>query len=82
MTALYAIQVLGKTFTHEAIQSLLIPLIVDLVADPVANVRFTVARTLECLIVLMQGGADSVESALHTLSTDSDRDVRYYALKV
>ena len=84
MTALYTIQVLGKSFTTDATETLLVPLVLDMVADPVANVRFTVARTLDSLAQSVRSvdTTDRVDSTLHSLSTDSDRDVRYFALKV
>jgi serine/threonine-protein phosphatase 2A regulatory subunit A len=47
MTALYAVQVLSEALTEDVVTSEVLPLVLKMGRDPVANIRFTVARTLE-----------------------------------
>jgi len=66
--------------------------VLELGIDPVANVRFTVARTLEVIVKESGGGIDigskgsgmgrEIFSVLNKLLTDSDKDVRFFAEKV
>lgn len=49
MTALYAIQVLAHSLTEDQLVGQALPMALHLAKDPVANVRFTLARTLETL---------------------------------
>eukprot|EP00981_Chlorochromonas_danica_P006292 scaffold1355_cov154-Ochromonas_danica.AAC.10 len=57
----------------------LIALVLELAADPVANVRLTTAKILGQL--LTRGDRGDIKSMLLKLSKDSDRDVRFYASK-
>lgn len=49
MTALHAVQVMAETVSHELLPSMLLPLVLRMVDDPVPNVRFNVAKTLQAL---------------------------------
>ncbi len=84
MTSLYGIQVLSRKLSRETIESQILPLVISMAGDNVPNVRFTVARTIEeiCSSLRSPNLIDEVDATLHNLSTDSDRDVRFYALKV
>lgn len=91
MTALYAIQVLiqSPALSHQAVHNLLLPLVLSLVSDPVANIRFTVAKTLQVLGKVMKVAAaalggeglgfEEVSTAVEKLRRDLDRDVRFFA---
>lgn len=85
MTTLYGTEVLSKSLSPEILESELVPMVMNMTGDAVANVRFTVAKTLEALCtkgLRNQVLIGDIDSALHTLSTDSDRDVRFFAIKV
>lgn len=58
--------------------SALVALVVDLAADPVANVRLTAAKIFGDLANKERG---DVRAVLAKLTKDTDRDVRYYANK-
>ena len=91
MTALYGVQVLARSLSRDTLETTLLPSVLELAIDPVPNVRFTVARTLE-VVVRESGGLDSgakgsglgreIVSALNKLLSDSDKDVRFFAEKV
>lgn len=85
MTSLYGAEVLANTLSPEIIESELVPMVMDMTGDAVPNVRFTVAKTLEALCVRgvkTPALLEEIDTALHSLSTDSDRDVRFFAMKV
>eukprot|EP01038_Epipyxis_sp_PR26KG_P008912 gene8912-12020_t len=81
MTCLFAIQVMLKCIPTKQIEQIVLPITLALTNDPVANVRFTVAKTLQLALSLSiseQQRADVI-NALSALSSDGDRDVRFYA---
>lgn len=61
----------------------ILPLVLEMVTDPVANIRFNVAK--ELLTIAPVCGVAVYESqvlpVLNMLLNDDDRDVRYYAEK-
>lgn len=88
LTALFALQVLLRGFSRSSAESQLLPLVLEMSKDPVANVRFNVAKTLHTAVQVFQspdtGGREGtvptqITSILATLAADGDRDVRYYA---
>ncbi len=84
MTALYAIQVLSESLTEDLLVGEALPMALHLAKDPVANVRFTLAKTLETLAPKMLEGAvlaAQVRPCLEELSEDGDRDVQFYSRK-
>ena len=88
MTALYSIQVLIKALSTKTLEKTIVPLILHMATDSVPNVRLTVARTLKDIVTscgnnMQESYLDSsVIPALKTLTSDSDRDVRYYSTVV
>lgn len=55
MTALIAVQVLGTVVTPEVLNSQLMSIIIKLAEDPVPNIRFNAAKTLQKLIPRIDG---------------------------
>lgn len=61
---------------------LLVPLVIHLSRDQVANVRMTVAKILRFPLAVLPGTdpvRGEIMNTLKVLSTDTDRDVRFYA---
>ena len=85
MTALYAVQALTKVLSGALLDAHILPMVTALAKDAVPNVRFTAAKTLSELYAAM--GADMIKpraeinDLLHTMTSDTDRDVRYYSKK-
>ncbi|KAE9048885.1 Serine/threonine-protein phosphatase 2A regulatory subunit A alpha isoform [Phytophthora rubi] len=81
LTSLHAVKVLCEAMTPETIQTLLIPLVVELAQDPVPNIRFNVAKTLEVLgpKVDAEACASTVTPCLTALLQDGDTDVVFFA---
>ncbi|KAG6609922.1 protein phosphatase 2 [Phytophthora cinnamomi] len=81
LTSLHAVKVLCEAMTPETIQTLLIPLVVELAQDPVPNIRFNVAKTLEVLgpKVDAEACASTVTPCLTALLQDGDADVVFFA---
>merc|ERR1719223_2503125 len=83
MTALITVQVLGTVVTPEILNLQLVALITKLAQDPVPNIRFNAAKTLQKLIPRIDAGVVTaqVKPALGAMCEDPDEDVRYYAAK-
>lgn len=96
MTALYAVQVLlscvpsssssstakQRVLSQPMMTDVLLPIVLAMAADPVPNIRFSVARTLVLVSSVCKGDAalsGEVARALAKLSSDLDRDVRQNA---
>ena len=90
MTSLYSIQVLVKTLTVPTLETIIVPMMLQMVTDTVPNVRLTVARTLKDIVSCSCSGVGmreafleaTISPALKTLSADTDRDVRFYSTTV
>jgi len=85
MTALLAARQLADALPTEVLLTTLLPLTLDLAADPVPNIRFNSAKTLAAMLPLLESGgqaglvATKVRPVLETLAGDADADVQYYA---
>jgi len=82
MTTLHAVTVLSPAVGPDILNNVLLPLVVRMATDPVPNIRFNVAKTLQSLMALLDSTATSrVGQALEKLSQDTDQDVRFFAKK-
>ena len=81
MTVLYAIAALAPIVGAQLVNGTMLPLVVQMAGDPVANVRLNAAQTLRQLVPLLDSAAvlERVKPCLSTMSTDRDEDVSYYA---
>ncbi|KAH9155114.1 hypothetical protein AeRB84_002894 [Aphanomyces euteiches] len=81
MISLHAAKVLAPLMVSDALQASVLPLVLELASDPVPNIRFNVAKTLETLVLQLddQAKATLVTPCLQTLVADSDGDVQYFA---
>ena len=67
-----------------AIVEKMVPVTLSLVNDPIPNIRFNVAKTLERMIPRLKAQHRAVldtqiKPALENLAADSDHDVRFFA---
>lgn len=74
-------QALAPVVGADVISNTFSPLVLKMAQDPVANVRFNVAKTLEVLIPYLDAASVSgrIRPVLAKLAEDLDRDVRYFA---
>lgn len=81
MTCLFCINVLAEACGNDISTRVLLPTVIDLAQDTVANVRFNVAKTLQRITPYIETSAieSQVKPALDTLNADSDVDVKYFA---
>jgi serine/threonine-protein phosphatase 2A regulatory subunit A len=81
MTCLFCINALADVVGADCIKRLFLPTIKTLSADPVANVRFNVAKTLQKISPFLDSALidAEVKPILDQLNTDSDVDVKYFA---
>lgn len=86
MTTILALTSLIPAVNLEIIRDHIIPTVTSMVADPIPNIRFNVAKSLEILIPVLQKIPEGtalldqiVKPALLKLSEDADNDVRFYA---
>ena len=81
MTSLFSVHSLVPIVGPEVLNNSFLPLLIKMAADPVPNIRFNVAQTLQ--LVSTHVDADSVNNnikpILTTLLEDNDTDVKYYA---
>ena len=61
----------------------MLPIVLELCQDPVPNIRFNAAKTLERIAPLVEPGAvrGDIRDCLSTMIQDSDRDVKFFAEK-
>eukprot|EP00002_Diphylleia_rotans_P038030 TRINITY_DN8584_c0_g1_i1.p1 TRINITY_DN8584_c0_g1~~TRINITY_DN8584_c0_g1_i1.p1 ORF type:complete len:574 (-),score=111.35 TRINITY_DN8584_c0_g1_i1:338-2059(-) len=76
----HAIQALYPVVTNEIITATFIPILARLANDPVPNIRFNVAKTVQSLSTLMSSSIlQESKTIVSRLLKDEDRDVQYYA---
>ncbi|KAI1291508.1 40S ribosomal protein S3 [Mortierella claussenii] len=88
MTTIFAITAMAPAVTPEVIRDYILPTVTNLVADPIPNIRFNVAKSIEALIPVLQQNPDTrplveqqLKPALVKLSEDTDNDVRFFSQK-
>ena len=81
MTCLFCINVLAEACGPEITERSMLPTVLNMSADTVANVRFNVAKTLTLVGPKLNTStmATQVKPCLSKLNDDSDFDVRYFA---
>ncbi|CAF0900018.1 unnamed protein product [Adineta steineri] len=81
MTCLFAINVLAEPCGQEVTQRMMLPTVITLASDPVANVRFNVAKTLQRIYSAIDQSTlgSQVKPCLEKLNQDADHDVQYFA---
>ncbi|KAF9582316.1 hypothetical protein BGW38_000359 [Lunasporangiospora selenospora] len=88
MTTIFAITAMASAVTPEVIRDYILPTVTNLVTDPIPNIRFNVAKSIEALIPVLMLNVDTqplvdqqLRPALAKLNEDSDNDVRFYSHK-
>lgn len=86
MTTLFTLSTMATSLTPEIIKEKVLPTVLELVDDPIPNVRFNVAKSLEVLVPILKQNSNAEVSSkviqvLDKLSKDSDVDVRFFAEK-
>lgn len=81
MTCLFCINTLAEACGAEMTTRLLLPTVLLLATDGVANVRFNVAKTLQKISPYLEATAieTQVKPALEQLNADTDVDVKHFA---
>lgn len=81
MTCLFCINVLAEVCGPEISTKMLLPTVLLLANDGVANVRFNVAKTLQKISPYLEASAveTQVKPALEQLNADPDVDVKHFA---
>jgi len=87
MTTVFAITTIAPSLSPEVIQGAVLQTVLTLVDDPIPNIRFNVAKSLEVLAAtLLESGPMGQEviqrtivPVVETLKEDTDADVRYFA---
>lgn len=81
MTCLFCLNVLAEVCGTDITTKLLLPTVLLLAADPVANVRFNVAKTLQKISPFLEASVidSQVKPMLDKLNADTDVDVKHFA---
>ena len=76
-------QTLGKIVSPAALVSAVLPVLARLAADPVPNIRFSVAIALETLAPRMDASTRAVvaKPLLASLALDGEADVQHFAMR-
>lgn len=79
---------MAPAVTPEVIRDYILPTVTNLVSDPIPNIRFNVAKSIEALIPVLSQNPDTkplvdqqLKPALMKLSEDTDNDVRFFSQK-
>lgn len=79
---------MASVVTPELLKEHLLPTITKLGSDPIPNIRFNVAKSLEGVVPVIKKNPETaalidsvVKPTLTKLSEDGDGDVRYFASK-
>ena len=74
---------LAQSCGSELTQKVMLPTVLGLASDPVANVRFNVAKTLQkiCPVVGSSALQSQVKPCLEKLNQDSDADVKFFSIE-
>ncbi|KAG2188147.1 hypothetical protein INT44_000898, partial [Umbelopsis vinacea] len=82
MTTLFAIATIASTLDCKLLDESVLPIVLSLANDPIPNIRFNVAKTLEALVPLLKQSDDTAEHVdnkitpvLNKLGDDTDSDV-------
>ena len=81
MTALSLITSLASSVGTTILCGTMLPIVLRMGSDPVPNIRFNVAKTLQALLPLFETAVvqQQVKPRLFEPSEDADKDVQYYA---
>ncbi|XP_057245028.1 serine/threonine-protein phosphatase 2A 65 kDa regulatory subunit A alpha isoform-like isoform X1 [Malurus melanocephalus] len=81
MTTLFCINVLSEVCGQEVTTTQMLPTVLRMAADAVANVRFNVAKSLQRIGPILDSGTlqTEVKPVLEKLTQDQDVDVKYFA---
>ncbi|KAL5270366.1 hypothetical protein ACHWQZ_G001177 [Mnemiopsis leidyi] len=81
MTTLFAINVLAEVCPPDVIAKFMVPVISNLAADAVPNVRFNVAKTMALIVPSLDSHTIEfqIKPCLTKLHEDEDMDVKYFA---
>lgn len=81
LTTLYSVNVLAEVMGPESVVKLMLPVVIGLADDSVANVRFNVAKTLQKIAPALDESTikSQIKPVLDKLNGDTDVDVKYFA---
>jgi serine/threonine-protein phosphatase 2A regulatory subunit A len=81
MTTLFAISTLAPCVPPEVIVEKMLPVCLAMSKDPVPNIRFNVAKTLETIVEFVDPKViqEQIKPCLNALQEDRDTDVKFFA---
>ena len=88
MTVIFALTTMADALPANTVRDSVLPTVIDLSSDPIPNIRFNVAKSLETMIPLLKQNQAMLElvssmakPTLEKLSADKDGDVRFFATR-
>lgn len=83
MTTLFAIGSLSEVVGTQIIVDSMLPVVFNMSQDPIPNIRFNVAKTLEKIVPILLAekhpSLEQVKATLERMTKDTDQDVRFFA---
>jgi serine/threonine-protein phosphatase 2A regulatory subunit A len=77
---------MSSALSPEVLRDMILPTVLNLANDPIPNIRFNVAKSLEQITPIVKSHAsiaaifgEKIQPVLSKLVNDTDEDVRYYA---
>jgi len=88
MTTVLCLTTVSPSLTLEVIRDHVLQVLIELTVDPIPNIRFNVAKSLEVISATVNDTPEGLElskkqivPAIEVLRNDADADVRYFANK-
>lgn len=74
---------MSKPVGHDICVRQLVPAVIQLANDPVANVRFNVAKALQKMVAHLEANVinTQIKPCLERMKNDQDYDVQFYAME-
>lgn len=77
---------MATALPSDTVRDSVLPTVIELSSDPIPNIRFNVAKSLETMIPMLKQNqsmsglvSTMAKPTLEKLSTDKDGDVRFFA---
>lgn len=81
LTGLSAIRQMSAVVTKDFNHNTLLPMVLGLITDPIANIRFNISKTVEAMYPYLDKSIveAKVRPILTNMLSDNDNDVKFFA---
>lgn len=81
MASLLALSALSQSLGHKLNEQHVVPIVIQLCSDPIPNIRFNSAKTLELIVNFVDPNVvtERINPCLTFMVNDPDRDVQFFS---